>query len=175
MCQRLTRLLLRKNGFLSVRCASCCCCTHRRAATCSCECMWVTERQIGSGPFLLYNRREGFLCSLQKPFSLFFQMAACSQGTEEQCCVCSFSYSVVYPVLQYLRVCIFMPVHAQTHKCVCAFWEHIGVLYLIRASISILPSSLQLCYAAATVRTVAIHWWMVSVMSQHAVFFCQTI
>lgn len=85
LCQSFPGLSLPKNGFLPFRCVYVCCC----CCCCLCGgCFWVCweERQRGSGPFLLYNCWEGFLCSLQKPFPLLFQMAACSRGLEEQCC-----------------------------------------------------------------------------------------
>lgn len=105
----------------------CCCrCMHRLHAYVVCELKGKTERQLGSGPFLLYNCLEGFLCSLQKPFPLFSDgwMFPGTRGTV----LCMFT--LLLTGVSCFTVCAHpyfvrsdMPVHVQI--CVCALLLHL--------------------------------------------------
>lgn len=99
-------------------------------------------------------------------------MAECSRGLEEQCSVCSFSYSLVYPVLQCLHIRIL-----SDHACPCMYrfvfvhsWSTFSFIlhqgqYFFPSTIN--PTVLCCCHS----RTVGIYWWMASVMAQHAVIY----
>ena len=169
--QSLPRLFLTKNGFVPVRCVyvyCCCCwwCMHKRAtpclcATCFCVSVCVMGERDGEaqGLFSYATVERVSFAPCKSHFHFYFRRLHVHWRNRA---ACKFSDSLVDPVLQYYSLCFVrscMPVHVQI--CVCAFLGVHSCSYLIRAGISILPSSLKACCAAATGGQWGQYWWMV--------------
>lgn len=97
-------------------------------------------------------------------------MGACSQGLEEQCCLLivlptGVSCFTVSPHPCFVRSC--MPVHVQI--CLCAFLEH-SLFYTSPGQV-FLSFDYHLNHILMLQQQDKIYWWLVSVMSQHAVIF----
>ena len=127
-------------------------------------------RQLGSGHFSPYITIERVSFAPYKSHLHFYFRWLHVPRDWRRSAVHSFSYSLVYPVLQYLRISI-----VSDHACPCmykfvlscstfCFIPHQGRYFYP----SIITTTMLCCCHR---RTLEIYWRMVSVISQHALIF----